>query len=180
MEQYPIEIKISKIKILLGTLGSIIFVLLCIWLISSYESLSFIKLIFVKIIGIIGVVFFSGTLMFGLAKLFDDRIGVIINKEGIIDNSSGSSVGLILWNDIENIRVGQVVSTRFLLIDVKNPEKYIDRMQDISPIKFKLLQLNYKTYGTPLSISTNTLKMKFTDMEKLIRREHAKLKQPQY
>ena len=56
--------------------------------------------------------------------------------------------------------------TKFLLIFTNNADKYIDR---VGYIQRKLLLANKKMYGTPLSITSNTLKYDFDDLEKLLK-----------
>jgi len=67
------------------------------------------------------------------------------------------------------IKTEQVMSTKFLLIEVKNPEKYIGKAK--SRMKARLMKTNMKMYGTPLSITSNTLKYDFNELEKLIQTE---------
>jgi hypothetical protein len=57
------------------------------------------------------------------------------------------------------------MSTKFLLIFISNPDKYLDR---VSGFKRKLMKGNMKIYGTPLSITSITLKCSFNELEKLI------------
>ena len=118
----------------------------------------------VKGVGILGILFFSATGILGFKKLFDKKVGLIIDSNGITDNSNASSVGLIEWNDITDIITKQVMSTKFLLINVANPEKYIEKAK--SGMKTKLMRSNMKIYGTPLSITSNTLKYDFGELEK--------------
>lgn len=57
------------------------------------------------------------------------------------------------------------MSTKFLLINVKDPNKYLNKE---SGIKRKILERTFKTYGTPISISSNTLSYNFDELEKVI------------
>lgn len=167
-----IEIPISKKKIYLGILGSLLFVIAGIWLFFNtnlyvdFPLRLFRNPIIVKAVGILGILFFGTTGIFGFKKLFDKKVGLIIDSNGITDNSNASSVGLIEWNDITDIITKQVMSTKFLLINVTNPEKYIGKAK--SRMKAKLMRSNMKMYGTPLSITTNTLKYDFGKLEQLI------------
>ena len=61
------------------------------------------------------------------------------------------------------------MSTKFLLINVTDPEKYIGKAK--SGMKAKLMRSNMKMYGTPLSITSNTLKYDFGELEQLIQTE---------
>ena len=97
--------------------------------------------------------------------MFDKTIGLTVDENGIFDNTNASSVGLINWKDITAIKTQQVASTKFLLIYTANPDYYLER---VSGFKRKLLQGNNKVYGTPFSITSNTLKYNFSELEKLL------------
>ncbi|PWN63542.1 hypothetical protein C1631_021405 [Chryseobacterium phosphatilyticum] len=163
-----IEIESSKTKLLLMLLGSLIFVILGVFLTTNpdiFVSVIFRNIIFIRIVGIISIIFFGLCLIF-LTKVFlTKKINLIISKEGIVDNSSYVSVGAIFWDDIISIKRIDVMSTKFLIINVKDPNKYLNTQ---SGIKRKLLQKTFKTYGTPISISSNTLAYNFDELEKVI------------
>ncbi len=72
---------------------------------------------------------------------------------------------LIKWERINGIRVEQVASTKFILIDIKDPEQYIEQS---SGLKKKLMQGNYKMYGTPVSMASVALQIRFDELAKLI------------
>jgi len=164
-----IEIQISKTKISLLLIGALIFVILGI--LFSLTPEKFTTTIFrnpqiIRIVGIVAVLFFGAAGIYGLRKLFDKSVGLTIDDYGITDNSNASSVGLIDWADILDIKTEQVMSTRFLLIFVDNPDKYLER---VNGFKRKLMKGNMKMYGTPLSITSNTLRYDFSDLERLIK-----------
>jgi hypothetical protein len=175
-----IEIPLSKTKIILLSIGSIVFSGVCIGMALNHGNARrlfsplFKRFIYlepetIQIIGIIGIIFFGIAGIYVLKKLFDKKIGLIIDSNGITDNSNASSIGLIEWNDILDIRTEQVMSTKFLLIDIENPEKYIKKAK--SGMKANLMRSNMKMYGTPLSITSNTLKYNFGELQKLIQTE---------
>jgi len=175
-----IEIQISKNKLFLGIGASILFVILGIELFinaNDFQNNSIGMLrnpMIIKSIGIIASLFFGTTGIYGLKKIFDKKAGLIIDEKGITDNSNASSIGLIEWNDITEIKTKQVMSTKFLLIEVKNPEEYIKKAKN--RMKAKLMKTNMKMYGTPLSITSNTLKYNFEKLEHLIQTELKKYK----
>lgn len=173
-----IEIPISKTKTSLLLVGALIFVILGVLFIMTPEK--FVTIIFrnpqiIRIAGIASVLFFGGAGIYGLRKLFDKSVGLIIDEIGITDNSNASSVGLIEWSNIIEIKTEQVMSTRFLLIFVSNPDKYLDRENGF---KQKLMRGNMKKYGTPLSITSNTLSYTYDDLERLIKNKLAESKMP--
>jgi hypothetical protein len=119
----------------------------------------------IRFVGILSVIFFGAITVYGIIKLFDNKYGLIIQTNGIIDNTNASSVGLITWEDIISIKRQQVMSTKFLLIFLTNPDDYLNRA---TGLKRKLLYANMRMYGTPLSIISNSIKINFDDLEKLL------------
>ena len=128
----------------------------------------------VRIMGVLGIVLFGAAGVFGIKKLFDKKVGLIIDKNGITDNSSALSIGLIEWKDINGIELTQVNSIKFLRIGVKNPEKYISKAKN--GIKAKLMKINMNMYGSPIYITSNSLKYNFEELETIAQSEFKKNK----
>ncbi len=170
-----IKIPLSKNKIIVIFFGALLFVFLGTWFVIDPEKFAY--RIFhnpdiIRIVGIVSVVFFGICTLFIFRKLFEQKFGLIINKDGIIDNSNATSIGLIKWSDIIGIRVIQVFSQKFIMIDVSNPEEYIRlKKKGIGKMAMKA---NYNKYGSPISINTNTLKTNFTELISLIEKEYEK------
>jgi len=165
-----IEVPISKNKLILMILGSIIFIALGFWLIIVRPPVLF----FNKadsapidlIVGIAGILFFGLCFVYIAKKLADNNPGLIINSDGITDNSSGVSAGLIPWKDINEITKETIANQDFLVIKVKNPEEYINRQTGL--IKRKAMEMNYKSFGSPINISSNGLKCNFNELYQII------------
>jgi hypothetical protein len=149
MNQERIEIKLSKAKGILTLLGSVVFVLVSLWLLSFADQRDRYTPTFVKSAGYIGVIFFGLCGLYIFYKLFDTKPGLIIDDKGILDNSSAASEHLITWDRIIGVRIGQVKSTRFILIDLADPEQFMNEMKGI---KRTLMWGTYKMYGTPTSL----------------------------
>jgi len=170
-----IEIPLSRTKMTITFLVSLIFIGLGIWFVISppiVNSHIFGNPTLILIVGITAVLFFGFVAITIFRKFSDNKAGLIINKQGIIDNSSGVSAGLIPWTDIEELKVLQVVSQKFLMIIVKNPQAYLDRVSN--PIKRNAMKMNFKSYGSPISISPNALK---TDFDTLKQQLEEKMKE---
>ena len=148
-----IKIPLNKFKISLLTFGSILFV------IAGYFMLW-------NFIGIIAIIFFGATGIYGLTKLFDSKTGLKIDSSGITDNTNATSIGLIKWKDIYQIRSQQVASEKFIMIDLIDPEKYLDKVKN--GLKKRLMKTNMRMYGTPISITSRTLKYNFSELEKIL------------
>ncbi len=177
-----IDIPLSKNKLLLAIVISAVFVLAGIWLFLYADSFQdnpvrlFRNPLVVKGVGVIGVLFFGALGIIGLKKVSDKKVGLRIDDKGITDNSNAASAGLIEWDDITEIFTKQVMTTKFLMIKVKDPEKYIARAQ--GGMKAKLMQSNMKMYGTPLAVTSNTLKYDFGVLEQLIQTAYRQHKNP--
>ncbi len=175
-----IEFKSSKKKIYLIILGGVIFTLSFLPLYfypRCFVSYIFRNIIFIKIIGLFGFLLFGLLTIVLIIKQYKNKINLIIDKFGILDNSNLVTTGLIGWNDIVEIKRTNLMSTQLILINVKNPEKYIEKAET----KFQkfLKKSNIKIYGTPITISSSLLNCDFIKLEKTLNEEFEKYKRRQ-
>ncbi|MDE3236368.1 MAG: hypothetical protein KGO81_10475 [Bacteroidota bacterium] len=164
-----IEIKLSKSKLTLSLIGSATFVGLGIWFLLRTPTSNiapFNSSIFIKVVGIISILFFGIVFIFLIKKLQDKKPGLIITDTGIIDNSSGVSAGIIPWSDISEIKLRKVFNQKFLMLLVNNPQDYIDRQTN--SLKRSTMGINYRSYGSPIAISTNGLACKFDELKNIL------------
>jgi hypothetical protein len=111
------------------------------------------------------MIFFGVAGIYIFYKLFDTKPGLIIDNEGIHDNSSAAAGHLISWDRIKGVRVEQVMSTKFILIDIEDPEQF---MSEVSGVKKRLMWSTYKMYGTPISIASTALICSFDELFEII------------
>ena len=159
------KIQVSKTKTFLLILVSLAFVCVSIWLFSIADEQIRRPPIVLKLISIISVCFFGFGFIAGFKKLFDKRPGLIIDDNGIQDNSSISTGRFISWSNITGFKTIKIKSTSILLIYINNAEDIINIE---SKWKQKIMRYSEKTYGTPLSISSGTLQIKFHELEILL------------
>jgi hypothetical protein len=160
-----IEIALSKKKIFLMLLGALAFVAIGLWFVISPPTISnsyWGNPTKIAIAGYASILFFGLCAFFLIKKLPDNKPGLIIDQTGLSDNSSAVSAGQILWTDIENISVIEIHRQKLIMLHVTNPQDYIDKQT--SAFKRKMMQLNFKMYGTPLSITSNGLKISFDQL----------------
>jgi len=157
---------------MLSFFGSVAFVVTSTWLVfyaGQHETggVEILKLdrTAVVAIGCIGIIFFGLAGIVIAYKLFDKEPGLIIDTDGIYDNASLASGHWIKWDRIKGLRFEQVVSTRFILIDIENPEEF---MAGVHGIKKKLMLSTYKVYGTPISIASSSLVCDFDELFRVI------------
>ncbi len=174
-----IEIQLSKIKLLLILLGSLTFVGLGLWFVINppinhhYYHHSPTTIL---IAGYASIIFFGLCALLSIRKLADNRPGLIIDDLGISDNSSGVSCGQILWSDISNISILEIHRQKIIMLQVNNPEDYINRQTNT--FKRKMMEMNFNMYGSPLSITSNGLKISFNELHKLLVDNYNAARQP--
>jgi hypothetical protein len=181
-EDKTIEIPLSKTKLAKLLVFSILFLIAGLWMIISNPQTTnpvfnspIVKALASygsTLMGLFGIYFFT-------KKLLQKTPGLVLNEEGIYDNTSAFRFGLIPWSDISEI-YGQSVQAsiaskqNFLTIGLEDPDKYISSEPNI--LKRKLLIANAKGYGSPVHISTNGLMVNHNDLLELAREYFEKYK----
>lgn len=156
MSEYPIQIANNKLKVLLLLGGALLLICGSIWLVLNADS------IVKQLVGVIGALFFGIALFFITKKVSQTTYGLIINEEGIIDHTTGVSIGLVRWEDIVEIYPIKVSRNNMITVIVKNPEYYINLSK--SRISKLALKANHKYYGSPIHINSNTLQRTFAEL----------------
>lgn len=166
-----IEIPLSKLKLSLMLAGSVAFVACGVWFVTKPKEISIMQglhpnpmLVFT--VGVASILFFSLCAVFIAKKIMENLPGLVINNEGLNDNSSGTSAGLILWKNIKEIKANKVANQNFIIIIVTNPEEYINKQKSF--IKRKAMGMNFKSYESPIAISANGLKCNFDELNKTL------------
>ena len=164
-----LEIPLSKSKIFLMLLGALVFVAIGCWFVIEPPIIAnsfWGNPTKIAITGYASILFFGLCALFFIRKLQSNKPGLIINGKGIVDHSSGISAGIILWSEIVEISVIVVHQQKLIMLYVKEPQSIIDRQKNM--FQRKLMQLNYKMYGTPVSLTSSGLKISFNDLVKII------------
>ena len=170
-------IKKNKFNKVILMLPSITFIIIGIWLIFLSPKTSNIFLnseILIKTIGFLSISFFGFWAFKILKKIIDNKYGLKISQKGIYYNSSSMDIGLIKWENIERIESRIVMNRKYINVIVNNPEEYINKQKN-NRIK-KIIKSNFKLFGSPIHIYTNSLNMRFKDLFELINNELAKRK----
>ncbi len=169
-----IEIPLSKTKLAKLLLFSVIFLAAGLWMVIADPQVS--NPVFnnpvVKILASYGAIIMGALgIYYVTKKLFDKGPGLVIDEDGIYDNTSAFKFGLIPWSDISqvyerSIQASVASKQYFVTIALVDPGKYISRETNV--LKRKLLEANAKSYGSPVHISTNGLKTNHQNLFKLI------------
>ncbi len=121
----------------------------------------FISPVLVYGVGSLSIVFFGICGIWALIKLFDKKPGLVLNSVGIIDNSSGVAAGAVPWSQITGFSIFEVSKQKILIVKVIDPDKYINTG---NAFKRMINKGNYKLCGSPIAISSNALKMDFSEL----------------
>ncbi len=125
------------------------------------------------ILGLLGIYWFT-------RKLFDPKPRLILNEQGICDNTTAFRFGLIPWSDVSEIYERSIQASiaskqRFVTIGLLSPDKYISKETNL--FKRKLLEANARSYGSPIHISTNGLKTNHAELLNLAKTYFEKYRQ---
>lgn len=107
-------------------------------------------------------------------KLNGPKEGLIINDQGIIDNTFGHGVPLIKWEDVKGIREEFVAMNKFVRIDVANAESYIK--QGKTAAKRQGMKNYLRSSGSPFLITARALGLKHDELFNTLRTEFLKEK----
>ncbi|ASA25856.1 STM3941 family protein [Paenibacillus donghaensis] len=150
----PLKIYLSKSKLWLMVLGSLIFVALGVWLIKLYVrgAVTFLH----AGLGVISILFFGACLLFVVVKLFDRAPAVILDQRGITDQSSFAAGGFIGWDDIEDIQLYQLSGQTMIGIQLKDPALYLKQQYGS---KGRLMRINQGMVQSPVNIAQTSLNL---------------------
>ena len=172
-----VEIPIKKTKIILYIFVSIFFTVLSTLFIiypDTFVSPFVRDPILIFIAGLVCTPICIVFTFYIVKKLFQTTMGLIINEEGIYDNSAGIPAGMIFWKDIKYIENYKISSQKIIRIIVKNPNDYIERQT--SYFKRKLFAINQKHYGSPIQLSEKVLAINFDELYELLQSKFSEYK----
>ena len=161
----------SKGKTTLLLLGAAAFAAVGVWLYVNADHIPHRNPSYVRVVAVACVAFCGLGGVYASRKLFDSAPGLIIDAEGLVDNSSSISAGRIRWSEIKGFKVTTINRQRFLTIEVSDPDEFIRRA---SGLKRRLAAMNSRYFGSQVQISSNTLAIGFDELVKIITETHAK------
>lgn len=75
---------------------------------------------------------------FGSYVLFTTKDPLLIRDDGFIDQSSYLALGFIPWNEVIRIYPTYVLTEKFLSVELKNQQSYIDKQTSLKRILMKI------------------------------------------
>lgn len=118
--------------------------------------------------GYLGILFFGlgGLLIF--FNMLTSKPALIINSDGIINNSHVGGGYLIRWKNIKSLRIISINKQRMIEIDLKDDEEIY---QQVNFLVRKWMKLNGRFMGTPTFIPAVLIKMNLEDVLSIIREQ---------
>lgn len=148
--------------------GSLLFIIIGIWMILKHEDIKspLNSTLAMLLVGIASILFFGFAAIMAIRKMTTQSDGLIISSKGITDNSSGISAGFIPWEEVITITETSIANQIFINIIVKNPEEFIASQK--SSFKRTAMMANYKSFGTAIAISANSLETTHENLKKIL------------
>lgn len=108
----------SKRKLILLCLCSLIFIATGVVLLGADKGIY-------VILGAISTVFFGLGGLYSIYRMLIPKPAVILTAEGFYDQASLGSAGKVLWSEVEEIKLYEMMGQTFLGVKVVNPNQFL-------------------------------------------------------
>jgi hypothetical protein len=164
-ENKKIIVHKDKLRGIIYTIGSLLGIIMYFYLIfltieltllimlyGLYDIEYFILITFGFIIGFIGLIYF----VYITISLITRKKMLIVDEQGITDNSTYAAFGFVPWNEIEKIYIDPFLGMKMIELKIKNEEKYLN---NYTWWKKELMKLNKIIGHQPFCIGFFTAKV---------------------
>lgn len=117
------------------------------------------------IAGVLGVVIFGMCLLYFASRLKNKQPSLIVNDEGITDQSSYIQAGAIPWHEIEGIELYTMANQRLIGIKLYHPEMFMSQQKGFKKL---LMRANQGLVNTPINIAESGLPMSLETLYEII------------
>lgn len=155
-----IKISFCKKKILLLILLTSLFIIPSPLILIDYSISLFLKFIF-----LISAIFFMFAFIFLIIKYFDTRPGLIIYKNGFMDNTSLASFNFIEWESVESIYYSKESNHKFVRINLFNIEEILMNQSTLIQI---IARLNKQRFKGGINISSVLLNCSLLELRSVL------------
>ena len=148
----------SRVKMLLSTLGSALFVVASLAIVAQGSAITL-------LVGAAGVITFTS---FGLAWILlclRAGPGLVVDDTGFDDQSSAVAVGRVMWSDVTSGSEWGAFGSSHVVVNVRNPEVYLARLGWFARLA---AAANRRLVGSPVTIASNGLKTNFENLNMLL------------
>lgn len=160
-----ILIRTGRLRLLALLLGSAVFVALGFWFILFPPATLAVGPHMLVAIGLASVLFFGLCGGILLKRFLSHRIALVLDRRGVLDNSTATPAGFVDWNEILSTGIVTTSGVKFVGIDVRDREALYER----SP-RGRMLRTNADLHQYPVLIPEVTLDRKPEELQQLIDR----------
>jgi hypothetical protein len=173
MNDSTISIPKNRKKQILFFLLSLLFVFGSVYVLKLDSSFLQLSLIYKKVIAVTGGVFFSMSAIVILLNILKTGPGLIVDENGITNNSNILSGYFVNWEDVKSMRIFMIRTRgsgqRYIGIKVKNNEKIYAQ---INLFKRTLLKLNARFQESPVYITESALNQSLEETLRILEEKH--------
>ncbi len=164
----PVAIPFNKAKLWGLSICCVLFIVLGFFFVLApydFKSPLIHNVFIIRILGFVALALFGYFLGQYIPKLSSKASGLRIDDQGITDHSTASGVGFIPWEDVTEIHRQSVAGQKYVVVKVRNPESYIGKAPEAEK---RLLKGNLQLCGSPVIISSSSLKCNFKQLESML------------
>jgi hypothetical protein len=154
----------SKLKRFMGAAGSLLFIGLGIYFAKEREFFG-LPVWPIIIISYVGILFFGSCFAYVLYRLLRPAASVIISQDGLLDNASAASAGMLKWEEIAEIFPYNFMGQQMLGIIPKDTEAVLARQHFVKKI---LARINNRLAKAPFNIPQSALPFSVAELAKRI------------
>ncbi|UVI30804.1 STM3941 family protein [Paenibacillus spongiae] len=110
----------------------------------------------ILVIGLISILFFGLCLIYVLYRLLNKKPSIVLDDQGIMDDSSYIGGGLLRWDQIEEIMLYDFMGQRFIGLKLVDTQAFLTQQ---SGLKKVLIKLNRGMVKAPVNISQQGVTM---------------------
>jgi hypothetical protein len=118
-----------------------------------------------QILGIFEVALCGAVFFFCIARAFDRRPGLIVDRQGFIDRTDYFGAVRIDWTAVRGIRTVRILMVRNLVVDVYDPRRFVARG---NAFRWLMRARNMWLLGSPISLTSIALDTNFDQMARLV------------
>lgn len=119
------------------------------------------------VVGIVFILSFGWSARLSFLRLTGSIPALVIDSDGMEDNSSWASVGRVKWSEINEIKTKRVLFFyKFIRVSLKNPSAVIEREQN----PFKRMGIWWRTLfqRTPMQFNTRLMGISYNELAKIL------------
>ncbi|WP_339240069.1 STM3941 family protein [Paenibacillus sp. FSL R5-0517] len=108
------------------------------------------------VIGILSILFFGLCFCYSLVKMIKKEPSFVINEDGFVDASSYTAGGAVVWKDVENIFMYELMGQKMIGVKLRDEKAFLDRQNGM---KRKLMTVNSNMVDATISVAQSSLTM---------------------